>query len=786
VRTSISQKGLALVLIPLLFQIVFALLVLRLEIEQAEAHRWAAHSKNVIAQGHEIRTQLADAQSAARGYAITLDPATVVPFDRAIERLPDLLSHFDGLVKDNPEQAARAASLHAHVGDYLNWLGSVVALTRAGDGSAALARIRSGPGQAMMNDLGVRVEELLAEEARLDRERMETVQRSRSRLNVLFIIGGIVSILTTLMLAHLFRRGIGRRFLALAELPRRLTAGRELPPPLQGDDEFAELDRAFRGMAAELTRRSDEIRDLYDHSPCGYHSVDPDGTVVSINRTELRWLGYEADDIIGRKRFVDFVSPGSREQYWACFAQVKEHGAASHVEVDLVRRDGTAFPVLLNSSAIRDAEGRYARSRTTLTDLTERKRAESAIRLFADVAKSIPLGLLIFQLDDIDGPPVLRVRSANAGASQLLGVSLDEAVGRPIEEVFPAVPDEQLRRYSAVAASGRTDDLGEFRYGDARVEERWWAVLAFPLPERSVGIAFQDVTKRKQAEAEVHQLNRELEERVRLRTADLEAANRDLALKNGENEMFVYSVSHDLRSPLVNLQGFSRELEKSCGGLAAILADNSVPDSVREGARALLDGKIAKSVGFIKSAVLRLAGIIDALLRLSRAGRVEYRWDSVDIDQVVGQVVAAAQNSISERQATVRLGDLPTVWGDRTAIEQVFGNLFGNALTYLNPGRPGEIEIGCLPPGSPDVPSGFHGFYVRDNGLGIPEGHLQKIFQAFQRAHPGVGSGEGLGLAIVSRIVERHRGRVWVHSKAGEGSTFYITLPTNPDASETA
>src|SRR3954464_13115819 len=187
---------------------------------------------------------------------------------------------------------------------------------------------------------------------------------------------------------------------------------------------------------------------------------------------------------------------------------------------------------------------------------------------------------------------------------------------------------------------------------------------------------------------------------------------------------------------------------------------------------------MAKSVAFIQTAVLRLSGIIDALLRLSRAGRVEYRREAVDVGRVVAQVVGAAQGTVGERGAEVRAGELPPAWGDRTAIEQAFGNLIGNALTYLDPARPGVIEVGCLPADESD----FRTYFVRDNGLGIAEAHRQKIFQAFQRAHPGVGSGEGLGLAIVARVAERHRGRAWVESAPGEGSTFYVSLPAAPEA----
>jgi PAS domain S-box-containing protein len=773
VKLTVSQKGLVLVCLPLLFQLGFVLAVVRFQSDHTEAERWAAHTKEVIARAHEIHTHVNDVRAGVQGYVITAEPKFAEPYRRARADMP---GHFDELftsVQDNPEQTEQARKVHATANAMVDWLSEVEQLVRDGARDEASARVRSRVGYDRMEEFRREFAIFLAEEERLDRERQAALQQSRNRLNAVFVLGGVAAVACTLLLAYGFRRGIARRFSALETTAHRLAAGEALSPALDGSDEMARLDRAFRDMAAQLTHASDAVRDLYDNAPCGYHSVDANGTLVAVNRTELAWLGYEAAEVVGRMRFADLVSPAGRDAYRQGFARVKEHGAVGGIELELMRKDGTTFPVLVSSSSVRDAEGRYLRSRTTLTDLTERKRAEAAVRLFADVAHNIPIGLLIYQLDGTGDASTLRVRSGNRDASRLLGVPLDEATGHAVIDVFPAIPADQLRRYIDVAATGAADDLGEFRYGDARVTERWWAVLAFPLPDRSVGVAFQDVTARKRAEAEVRRLNEELEQRVRSRTAELETANRDLAQKNTENEMFVYSVSHDLRSPLVNLQGFSKELEKAGQLLTTTLG--GAPPEVQERGRAILDGKMAKSIGFIQSAVLRLSGIIDALLRLSRAGRVEYRREVVDLAGVVAQVVGAAQGTIAERGAVIRVGELPSVWGDRTAVEQVFGNLIGNALTYLDPARPGVIEVGCLPPMVP----GFRTFFVRDNGLGIAEGHRQKIFQAFQRAHPGIGSGEGLGLAIVARVAERHRGRVWVESKPGEGSTFFVTLPTD-------
>ncbi len=273
-----------------------------------------------------------------------------------------------------------------------------------------------------------------------------------------------------------------------------------------------------------------------------------------------------------------------------------------------------------------------------------------------------------------------------------------------------------------------------------------------------------------------------LERRVAERTAELTAVNRDLAEKSRENETFVYSVSHDLRSPLVNLQGFSRELGFAAQDLRVLLVEDGLPPRVRERGVALLDGNIAESIRFILSGVTRLSNIINALLRLSRAGRIEYQWQQVDVNALVRRVVASMHATVEQRQASIQVDTLAPVWGDPTALEQVFANLIGNALNYLEPQRRGLIEVGCVAADSPAAKDGFLTYYVRDNGLGISEAYVHKVFQAFQRLHPSVAEGEGMGLVIVRRLVERHWGTIWVESTVGVGSTFYVALPIRSGA----
>jgi signal transduction histidine kinase len=275
----------------------------------------------------------------------------------------------------------------------------------------------------------------------------------------------------------------------------------------------------------------------------------------------------------------------------------------------------------------------------------------------------------------------------------------------------------------------------------------------------------------------------ELEQRVNERTGELALTNRELKQKNEENDLFVFSVSHDLRAPLVNLQGFSEELRMSCEELRAVQADATLPETLRVRVTRSLDD-VTTSLRFIQSGVCRLSLIIDALLRLSRAGRVEYNWQNVNVHETVDRIVDSLQQTIAQRDATVLIDALPNVWGDPVAVEQIFGNLLANALNYLDVKRPGVIRVsGAVAEDNPEQVV----YRVEDNGVGIPAGQQGKVFQAFQRLHPTLAVGEGMGLPLVRRIVSRHGGSIDLESVEGQCTTFFVRLPiaTSQDASFT-
>jgi signal transduction histidine kinase len=324
---------------------------------------------------------------------------------------------------------------------------------------------------------------------------------------------------------------------------------------------------------------------------------------------------------------------------------------------------------------------------------------------------------------------------------------------------------------SAFAVWGAINDRGPFALGspDERLIflEIFMAVAA--LPSLALGAV---TTQRFRAEAALKRAHDELEARVLARTAELAQKNSELAKKNEEVEAFAYIVSHDLRAPLVNLQGFSNELNLSCRELEEKLTDAGLPTLLREEIEPILKQNIPSALRFISASASKFQRLIDALLALSRTGRQEYHTLDVDVAELVHTTVDSLQQSIRTRKAELKITPtLPHVEGDVTALGQVFSNLISNSLNYLSSERPGVIEVG----GSADNEN-VH-FWIKDNGVGIPPAVKPRLFQVFQRFHPELSPGEGMGLAIVKRVVERHHGQIWAESEVGVGTTFHISLP---------
>jgi signal transduction histidine kinase len=276
------------------------------------------------------------------------------------------------------------------------------------------------------------------------------------------------------------------------------------------------------------------------------------------------------------------------------------------------------------------------------------------------------------------------------------------------------------------------------------------------------------------ANAELAGVNDRLEASVAERTADLTAANEEI-------QRFAYIVSHDLRSPLVNIMGFTSELETATMSLTRFVTEASARMDARDTAevRASVTEDLPEAIRFIKSSTAKMDRLIAAILRLSREGRRVPRPEPVELRPLALGIVESLAHQLAERDATIELGALPDLVTDRLAIEQILSNLLENAVKYLKPGRPGRIVLRGRTLGR------FALLDVEDNGRGIASRDLDRIFDLFRRAGDQTVPGEGIGLAHVRALTRRLGGKVDCESVPDVGSTFRIRLPLVPDETRT-
>jgi signal transduction histidine kinase len=303
--------------------------------------------------------------------------------------------------------------------------------------------------------------------------------------------------------------------------------------------------------------------------------------------------------------------------------------------------------------------------------------------------------------------------------------------------------------------------------------------LVIALAGISIFLVRRSARARDGAEARLRDSNLNLEATVDERTADLREANDEI-------QRFAYIVSHDLRSPLVNIMGFTSELEELRGdifrriaALARAAALAPVPPAAAdaepelEGGDRQLSQDFSEALGFIKSSIDKMDRLISAILNLTREGRRQFEPEQIDTRELIENIVATLAHQASEACAEIDIQPLPRVVSDRLALEQIFSNLIDNAIKYLKPQVPGKITVRGR------TKFGFAIFEVTDDGRGIDPKDHQRIFELFRRAGPQDKPGQGIGLAHVRALVRRLGGTMSVSSELNTGSTFTITLPIN-------
>lgn len=675
--------------------------------------RWVDHTNEVLRTTELIFSDLKDAETAVRGYAITGDESYLEPLHDSSVSIPQRLQVLAGLTADNPTQSARSRELADLAKQRLDAAERTLRLFQRGNRApvSAEARAHLDAGKTVMDGIRERVAQIRLEEESLLQERAKGSERAARKTIAIIIFGNLVGLSILAFAFGLLRREV--------------------------------LNRArAQGAAQQLAA---EIEDLYERAPCGYHSVNRDGVFVHMNSTELAWLGYTVDEVIGKLRFLDVVAPEFRQVVQENFPRLLQGGTTDNIEYELVRKDGSRFPVSVNATAVVDEEGRFIMSRTTMFDISALNAARSQLveaNAFLDtVVENIPSMIFVKHADS------LRFARINRTEEIMLGMPREQVVGKSDYDLFPK---EQADFFTAkdreVLASREVVDIQQEAIRTPH-GERILHTLKIGLrdasdnPQYLLGIS-HDITERIQAE-----------ERIRALAADLEVRANQLETANKELESFSYSVSHDLRSPLRAIDGFSRLLE--------------------EDYQQVLDAEGKRLLSVIRQNSQRMGVLIDDLLAFSKLGRKTLAVDRIDMNELVAEALVDVRAAAPATTAEVRLGDLPAATGDRVLLRQAWINLISNGIKYSSKKDKPEVVIGSRP-----GENGSIVYFVQDNGVGFDMQYYDKLFGVFQRLHRAEEfPGTGVGLAIVQRVVARHGGRAWAEAQPDKGATFYFSIP---------
>jgi len=521
------------------------------------------------------------------------------------------------------------------------------------------------------------------------------------------------------------------------------------------EDKLLENEQKFMNQANFLDS-------VIENSPFGMHVMDAKGVIIRANQALRDILNVTDDMIVGKynvlhdenmeaQKLMPVVEAVFNDLKSARFIMFWTGSKAGDVDLSIANEhwiDVAMFPIT-------DEAGKLVNAVCQYVEITERKQAEEALRINEEklnqIINSSPVGICTVDM-------LGNFITTNPEYERMVGYAKEELVGLSFYDVtHPNDRPKNKKLFQDMFSLETTDFSMEKRYIRKDGEEINVSVHAIGIRDAEGNVRFgtafvEDITERKQAEEQIKELNRTLEQRIKDRTRQLETVNNEL-------ESFAYSVSHDLRAPLRSMDGFS----------VALLEDYA--DKFDDQGKDYLQR--------VRNASKRMAQLIDGILELSRTTRSEVKWERINLSALTKSIMTDLHKSQPERRVGCIIEPDLYANGDVRLLRAAIQNLLDNAFKFTGRCDQGKIEFGVLPPSETDESSQTPNptYFIRDNGAGFDMTYADKLFGVFQRLH-GADEfpGTGVGLATVERILHRHGGRIWAEAGVDEGATFYFTL----------
>ncbi len=711
ISRSLAQQDVLFLIPPLFLVVVFIFVSYSSWAAFNAASKQMKITNRIIRDNHELLSTLKDAESAQRGYLLVGSNVYLEPYRSAITKIPVIMADLREAAATRADQLRRVENLKLVIDEKLKELKETVDLRENNNPQAALAIVESDRGKRLMDDIRRRSAEI--ESVVFDRQADQAAQlrKSANRLGIDGSIGGIFL------------------FILLAASTLKI-----------------HHEASAREKMAEKARF---LASIIESSDDAIISKDLNGVILSWNKGAENIYGYLAEEVIGKP--VSLIAAPGQNEMPLILERIKKGERIDHYQTVRKTKNGKLVDVSLTVSPIFNDDGRIIGASKIARDITEQvkiaaqleqaknnlqeneKLAREARDHLKTILTSIGDGVIA---TDMNANVILM----NSVAQSLTGWTLDEAMGRPLDEIFVISNEETgeivdnpvhkaLREGKIVGLANHTK-LKSKSGTEIVIDDSAAPIRDTKGNLYGVVLVFRDTTDRRKAETN---LNETVEH--------LRRANEDL-------KQFAFAASHDFQEPLRMINSYSQILLENIGGE--------------------LNEEAEMCVKYINEGTKRMRELISDLLSFTRVGAEAVPNASVNLDDILDKVIENLKIPIENSGAKINREHLPVLYGHEAHFIQLFQNLISNAIKYRSE-QPLEINImvdpqKCL-------------FCVSDNGIGIAPQDQEKIFGVFKRLHGREIPGTGIGLSICQRIVERYGGKIWVESQLDKGSTFCFTLP---------